>query len=289
VNHHRLVIAAAVIATGSALVHAEPQPAKPRIKVGIVPSIAVNVDAARVDALGQDLADALTSELDIDALGGLEVRRQLPTDGVPPECATTPACSRGIAQKLGVTEMLFVVMIDSGAGGSVEVDPTWVDGVTGKTHGRPPIDLTSSADADARQKFSAAAHALLPDAPLKPKPKPGGSIQFGETTSTPRHITTPMIIAGGAAVVGLGVGIGFGLEARSKYNACNSDPSCRNVPTDPRRGSIRSTDYAADGGWILAVAGAAAATVFWATSGSEARLVVAPTPGGAAVSLGGQF
>ena len=41
----------------------------------------------------QDLAEALTAELDVDAVGGLEVRRQLPADGVPPDCVTTPACT----------------------------------------------------------------------------------------------------------------------------------------------------------------------------------------------------
>ena len=63
-----------------------------RIKVAVVPGIAVNLDSARVDALSQDLADALASELDIDAVGGLEVRRQLPAEGLPPDCLTTPSC-----------------------------------------------------------------------------------------------------------------------------------------------------------------------------------------------------
>ena len=68
-----------------------------RLKVAVVPGVAVNLDAARVDALGQDLADALGSELEVDAHGGLEVRRLLPADGVPADCHTTPACVADVA------------------------------------------------------------------------------------------------------------------------------------------------------------------------------------------------
>ena len=70
-----------------------------RIKVAVVPGVAVNLDAARVDALSQDLAEGLASALDIDAVGGLEVRRQLPAEGVPPDCATKPTCTADVAKR----------------------------------------------------------------------------------------------------------------------------------------------------------------------------------------------
>src|SRR5207237_1279776 len=81
---------------------------------------------ARVDALSQDLADALASELEVDAIGGLEVRRQLPPDGLPPDCVANPKCTADVAARLGVSQLLFVVMVNSGTGGSVQVDPTWL-------------------------------------------------------------------------------------------------------------------------------------------------------------------
>src|SRR4051794_24873003 len=110
-----------------------------RIKVAVVPGVAVNLDAARVDALSQDLAEGLASALDVDAVGGLEVRRQLPADGVPPDCATNPTCTADVAKRTGAQQLLFVVMVDSGAGGSVQIDTTWVEPETGKSASRPPI------------------------------------------------------------------------------------------------------------------------------------------------------
>jgi len=140
-----------------------------RIKVAVVPGVAVNLDAARVDALSQDLAEGLSSALDVDAVGGLEVRRQLPADGVAPDCATNPSCTADVAKRTGAQQLLFVVMVDSGAGGAVQVDTTWVEPATGHSASRPPIDLTSTIDSDAKSKFEAAATRLLPDAPVKKK------------------------------------------------------------------------------------------------------------------------
>lgn len=121
-------------------------------KVAVVPGIAVNLDTARVDALSQDLAEALQSELDVVATGGLEVRRQLPPDGLPADCVTTPACTADVAKRTGADQLLFVVMVDSGAGGSIQVDATWIEPATGRSASRPAIDLTSAADA--KTKFA---------------------------------------------------------------------------------------------------------------------------------------
>src|SRR6185503_19035401 len=110
-----------------------------RVKVAVVPGIAVNLDAARVDALSQDLAEALRSELDIDAVGGLEVRRQLPSAGLPPDCVATPACVGDVANRLGAQQLLFVVMIDTGTGGAIQIDSTWVDPNAHKSASRPAI------------------------------------------------------------------------------------------------------------------------------------------------------
>lgn len=262
-----------------------------RIKVAVVPGIAVNLDAARVDALSQDLAEALAADLDVDAIGGLEVRRQLPPDGLPPDCATNAACTKDVAKRTGAQQLLFVVMVDSGAGGAVQVDTTWVEPATGNSASRPPIDLTSTIDADAKAKFEAASTRLLPDAPVKKKPVAGGTttnviVQPAMVGGEPKHLTTPAYVSGGIAIVGLGLGTVMGLEARSKYNSCQEHAA---TCTSAQMESIRTYDHVADLGWVLAAGGAIATIVFYETSGVEPHLEVAPTANGASVSFSGRF
>lgn len=262
--------------------------AQPKIKVAIIPGIAVNLDAARVDALSQDLADALATELDVDAVGGLEVRRSLPADGIPPDCVATPACGSDVAQRVGANQLLFVVMVDTGTGGAIQIDSTWVEPSTGKSASRPAIDIASLTEAKSR--FVSAAPSLLPDAPKRPKPV----IQTGPTgpqttmsDEVPRHFTLPAKITAGATVVGLGVGIAFGLMTRSKFNSCEDDPQACD---DGKRDSIRVTGIVADAGYLVAIGGAVATVVLYATSGKESQLVIAPTAdGGGMASWSGRF
>jgi len=254
-----------------------------RIKVAVVPSIAVNVDAARVDALGHDLADALAAELDVDAVGGLEVRRQLPVEGLPADCIAKPACTADVARRLGASQLLFVVVVDTGAGGAVQIDSTWIEPATGKSASRPAIDLAPGADPKSR--FVAAARTLFPDAPVRPKPK---GVDGKMTVAVPRHYTTPAKITTGAAAVGLGVGIGFGLAARSLYNSCDTRPMAP-AGCDEKHDSIRTRALIADIGYAVAIGGAVATAVLYATSAKESRLVVEPTPQGVAVSARGSF
>lgn len=249
------------------------------IKVAVVPGIAVNLDASRVDALSQELADALNAELVVDATGGLAVRRELPPEGVAPDCVTTPACVADVARRVGASQLLFVVMVDSGSGGSIQIDSTWVDAASGKTSSRPPIDV--AAVAAAKERFSASAHLLLPDAPVREKPKPQ---KLGD--GRPRHLTTSSILAGSVGLVGLGVGIGFGLSARGKYSDCDAmGTAC----TDDRRASIRSLDHVADAGFLVAIGGAIAAGIFYGTSAEAPRVIVQPTPGGVALGWARSF
>jgi len=281
VNHFVLATVTAAVATlaTAGVAHAEP------IKVAIVPGIAVNLDAARVDALSQELAGALQAELDIVATGGLEVRRQLPAEGVPPDCIARPECIQDVAQRTGASQLLFVVMIDTGTGGAIQIDTTWVEPATGKSASRPALDI--AALSDARARFAAAATELLPDAPVRPKPVVGGP---GPATkmapAVPRHFTTPAKITAAASLVGLGVGIGFGLRARSKYNECEADPShCSQSDRD----GIRRLGLAADAGYLVAIGSAIATSVLFATSGKEAHLVVEPSADGLSVGAVGRF
>lgn len=283
VNVRHVVVGSILLASNVA--------AADRIKVAVVPGIAVNLDAARVDALSQDLAEGLSAELEVDAIGGLEVRRQLPPDGLPPDCATNAACAKDVAKRTGAEQLLFVVMVDSGAGGAVQVDTTWVEPASGRSSSRPPIDLTSTIDADAKAKFQAAATRLLPDAPVKKTPVAVGTtnviVQPAMVGGEPRHLTTPAYITGGVAIVGLGLGAVMGLQARSKYNDCEAHAD---TCTASQKDTIRTYDHVADLGWGLAAAGAIATVVLYATSGVEPHLEVAPTTnGGASVSYFGSF
>lgn len=270
--------------------HASPRPevvtAAPPIKVAIIPGIAVNLDAARVDALSQDLADALATELDVTAIGGLEVRRALPADGIPPDCVATPACFGDVAQRVGADQLLFVVMVDTG-GGAIQIDSTWVEPLTGRSVSRPAIDIASLADAKSR--FLSVAPTLLPDARHRPGPALGGTTSPKTQMSDEigRHVTLSSTITAGVTVVGLGVGIGFGLATRGKFNACEDTPATCDAD---ERDSIRTTGILADAGYLVAIGGAIATVVLYATSGRPSRLIIAPTEdGGGMASWSGSF
>src|SRR5262249_34901569 len=139
------------------------------IKVAVIPGIVVNLDAARVDALTQELAEALREELEVDAIGGVEVRRRLPHEGLSPDCVANQACIADVARRLKADQRRFVVMIDPGTGGAIQVDSTWIDPVAHRSASRPAIDIATIANARAR--FASAAVQLLPDAKVRPKPQ----------------------------------------------------------------------------------------------------------------------
>ncbi len=289
VNKLALAVLIGTIAAPSVSFAQEPAPsvAAQKIKVAIVPGIAVNLDAARVDALSQDLADALASELEVEAVGGLEVRRSLPADGIPPDCVATPACFSDVAQRVGANQLLFVVMVDTGSGGAIQIDSTWVEPSSGKSASRPAIDIASLSEAKSR--FVSAAPTLLPDAPKRPKPviseNTGPRTQMSD--EIPRHFTLGSKITAGVTVAGLGVGVAFGLLTRSRFNSCEDSPQ---TCDDGRRDSIRITGVVADAGYIVAIGGAVATILLYASSGKESQLVIAPTTdGGGMASWSGRF
>jgi hypothetical protein len=256
-----------------------------RLKVAVVPSIAVNLDAARVDALSQDLAEALRTELDIETVGGLDVRRLLPSQGLPPDCVANQACVNDVAKRLGAQQLLFVVMIDTGSGGAIQVDTTWVDAVAHLSAARPAIDI--AAVAGAKSRFVSAATRLLPDAPVRPKPKATGIGRM--SGAVPRHFTLPTYLTAGGTLVGLGVGITLGTSARRKYQDCEDLASRGTDCSTSRRDSIRRTALVADVGWLVAIGGTVATAVLYASSGEASHVIVEPTPGGAALTVIGSF
>ncbi len=254
-----------------------------RLRIGVVPGIAVNVENVRVDALAQDLADALAAELEVDAVGGLEVRRKLPAEGIPLDCVNTPACVKDVAKRLDANQLLFVVMVNTGANGAIQIDTTWVDPLSERRATRRPIDL--AVVDQARDKFASSAKLLLPDAPVRKKEEPdrGPSFNGKMSDAVPRHFTKPAMIIGGAAIVGLGLGIGFGAKARSSYNNCEALGTCDQSTKD----GIRTRSMIADVGFGIALAGAITSGILYATSGKESQLVVGPStsPGGGGLSF----
>jgi hypothetical protein len=255
------------------------------VKVAVVPGIAVNLDSARVDALSQDLAEALSTELEVEALGGLEVRRRLPIAGLPPDCVANQACIADVARRLDVQQLLFVVMVDTGTGGVIQVDSTWVDPAARKIVPRPVIDLTTLAEA--KPRFVSAARQLLPDAPVRPKPYAGNP----ERTSAPipRHFTMQSYLTAGASVAGLGIGISLGIVTRGKFKDCEAIAASGAGCTSDRKDSIRTTALVADAGWFLALGGAITTAVLYATSSESSHVIVEPAPHGVSVSAVGSF
>jgi hypothetical protein len=254
-----------------------------RIKVAVVPGIAVNLDAARVDSLSQDLANALQAELDVDAVGGVEVRRKLPEMGLQPDCVANQACIADVARRLEATQLLFVVMIDTGTGGAIQVDSTWVDPEAHKSASRPAIDI--AAIAEARARFADAAQQLLPDAPVRPKPTGLGRL----SEPVPRHFTLPTYVTAGATAVGIGFGVGAGLRARSKYKDCEDLAPSGAECSRGRKDSIRHIALISDVGWLVGLGGTIATAVLYATSAEGPHVIVEPAPGGATVSAVGRF
>lgn len=255
------------------------------VKVAVVPNIAVNLDAARVDALSQDLAEALRTELDVDAIGGVEVRRRLPVGGVSAECVATQACIDDVAKRLDAQQLLFVVMVDTGSGGAIQIDSTWVDCASHQSVPRPAIDIVAVANAKAR--FVAAARQLLPDAPVRPKPK---SDNLGRVAApVPRHFTMPSYLTAGVTVIGLGAGISFGIVTRRKYKDCEALAALGPECSQGRKDSIRNSALIADAGWLVAIGGTIATAMLYATSGEASHVIVEPTPGGVAITAVGSF
>jgi hypothetical protein len=255
-----------------------------RVKIAVVPGIVVNLAAARVDALTQELAEALQAELEVEAIGGVEVRRRLPPAGLPTDCVASEPCIADVARRLGAAQLLFVVLIDTGSSGAIQIDSTWVDPVAHRSGSRPAIDIATIADA--RSRFAAMASQLLPDAPVRPRPR----ASLGRMSEpVARHFTLPAYLTTGATLVGIGVGLSLGLDARTRYNDCTSQAHAGTACSQGRKDAIRRVALAADAGWLVAIGGTIATAILYATSGEASHVVVEPVPGGAAVTASGRF
>ena len=277
----RSLIVAVMLATLAPLARADRAP----VKVAVVPGIVVNLDPGRVDALTQELAEALRAVLEVDALGGVEVRRRLPPGGLASSCVASEACIADVARRLDAQQLLFVVMIDTGTGGAIQIDSTWIDVAAHRSAPRPAIDIATVDDA--RGRFTAMAPQLLPDAQVRRKPGPGSLGKMSDPV--PRHFAIASYLTAGGAVVGLGVGVALGLDSRTRYQDCTDQAHQGTACSQSRKDAIRQRALIADAGWLVAIGGAIATAVVYASSGDASHVIVEPVPGGAAVTAVGSF
>jgi hypothetical protein len=269
--------------------HAQPEPtpaapsegdAAPR-RVAIIPQLAVNVDDRRVDALTEELAETLHQRLVVDAIGGSDVARRLPSDGLPDDCLAQPACVADLGSRLDADELIFVVLVQVGQ--DIQVDATWIDVASGRSVSRPRLVL--DAEARAGTVFGDAATRLLPDAEVRSR-----TVVVSMPTGPARRMTLPAWITAGASVALIGTSVGFALSTRSSYNRCERSDRCDSDELDTIETRALTADVAAG----LAVGAAIATGVLWYFSGGDEPeatrgLGVEAAPGSASLIYGGRF
>jgi hypothetical protein len=249
-------------------------------RVGVIPSMEVNVDARRAEALTGTLADALRDKLVVDSIGGADVTRRMPDGGLPEDCIAQAACIQQLGARLEVDQLLFLVIVQ--VGHTIQIDSTWADVATGKTIPRPSVKLDD--DARAAKVFGDAAIKLLPDEPLRPS-KTLVIREGGGPPVTPRRLTPITYATGGVAIAALGGAIVVGAMTKSAFDNCN-DPA--HACTSDQISSVHTKGLVADGLGVLGIGAAVATTFLYLRSGGE-TIAVTPTAGGAAVTFGGQF
>jgi hypothetical protein len=252
-------------------------------RVGIVVGVTVNVDAPTAESIGGQLATALVKKLKVDAIGGAEVTRRLPADGVADECVSTPACTADLGQRLAADQLLFVGVIRVGA--QYQIETTWVDLASGKQAARPRVVLDDPTKAG--EKFAAEAVRFLPDAEVRGK---DGQTVVVNTSERHRPIRPVVWVAAGTSLVALGTGVVLGLQAKSKYDNCNhpEGPYC----DDDEKKAIDRRALFSDIALGVGLGAAVAAITLYFTTPVETSPVtpsVEAVPGGAVLMLDGTF
>lgn len=286
-------------------------------RVAVVPMAAINVSGDEADALAERLRQDLGSALEIDVLD--RPRTQAGTGaGVKDSCMSQARCIRALGARLEVDQILFLAIIR--IGDRIQIEVTWADARSGKTETREPVRLDNKDQAQAM--FERAAARLVPGAaPRSPAPdstppdsgpppamtnpaRPSGSDTTPGATpgATPavapaagpidaaptgRHMTLGVWIAGGigvAALVGGSISGAKALGTESELETCAASMTC---PIDPDRvDDLRLQRDLADIMFATAiVAGVTAGILYWRSGPSGARVDVAATPAGTAITF----
>ncbi len=158
-----LAIAGLLVMTLSSFSHAEDR------KIGVAVSAVIN---GSTDDTGTEVSEALGAAIETvlkaTVISGTEAQNLLPEAARSETCLGDAACLVAAGQRLGVDELLMLIIIDSAQ--EVKVEATWVNVATGKTALRRSISAAKSSDAMA-ELFLANASELLPDVELRPQEK----------------------------------------------------------------------------------------------------------------------
>ena len=288
--------------------------------MGVVVTTFVNLTDQEADDVGAVLARVVNDQLQASATGGADVRSRV--GQIPEDCSEKQACLQSLGKKLGVRQLLLLVVVRVGE--RRQVSCTWADVSTGKAETRAPVTLQSVDNI--HQVFGAVVTELLPGVSARGatgKTEPAATGQpVASTTGDPddpfiqdldqtatkprgRHLTGPVMIAGGASV-GLiaigGVGSVIAWRRSVRYED-NREANCDDTPTGQWNGDndcqnlhdrSESINLVADIFWGAGVIAGGVATYLYLTSAddvSEAPAVtVGPTrDGGIGVSYGGRF
>ena len=121
-----------------------------------------------------------------------------------------------------------------------------------------------------------------------PEPAPPPSTEQAKTDSVHRS-QAGALVAGAAAIVLAGAGVGAFVVAASKQSDGQAACAARATSCDDLRGPVRTFDWLALGAWVGAAGAAGLAVVLWTRPASspdrEARLVVGP----GSVGVAGRF
>lgn len=292
-NRLRLIIAFCAGALALTAVRAIAAADTPRI--GVVVTTRVNVPDSESDEVSQSLADHMQEQLDVEAVGGIFVRRRLPPGGVKDDCVARRKCVSDLATRLDADQLVFLFMVRVGS--RLQIDSTWVDVRTRATVSRPAL-VVEQGGPPMGEVLAAAPRRLLPNATVRvaaaPAPAPTLVVTPVKPVVRGRHITTPAVIAGAVAGLALIGGVGLALSARNDFAEMErEDCDIRVCPDiDDRVQRMENKALAADILFGAAAAAAVTGAILYATSGGTEQappVEVGTTGDGAVVSVGGRF
>lgn len=273
----------ALLALSTALGSSLPLDTVDERSVGVVISLAVNLQRGDLDRTAAGLELALAR-----ATKGLALVRVQPEE-VSPGCGSDPRCALATRARLGVDEVWFLVL--ARVGDEVRLEGTrWSDG--GERRAIAPFIVPRD------QLGEPGAYGAPPDLALSPaaaSDAPGTAVSADGAAADGPRISAATWILAGVAGGALGVGIGLGVaasdaESAARARGCGADRAC---PSDADR--VQQLAGAADVLYGVAAASAASAAVAFVLSrrdGDEGRastLRGQPVRGGLVVVWGGRF
>jgi len=223
-----LGLAAPVVLAAAPARADEPRADEPR--VGVVGGVRINIEEDEAESITGAVGRVLEHELAIDAVAGAEARERLGDFAAPRSCAAEAGCLRDLAGRMGVDQVLFLVIVR--VGDQVRLESRWLDRDSGEVARSPVItfDRTSAEERD--EALAAAAQELLPGAARRAEAAPGDAAGGGASggaaapdeppgTAAPIGVVARVDAPGrGKRIAGVAVsGAGVALAAASVYLA----------------------------------------------------------------------